>query len=246
MPPPLVLLHPFPFDGTFWNPVAARLAADRAVHVPEFPGFGVAAPVRDPSIDGAADAVAERIGAQCPGGRAVVCGVSMGGYIALALAARHPGRVAGLILSGTRAEADDAAGRAGRHAGADRVLAGDRAGYLDELIPGAVAPGNHDALATVAGIAAVQTPEAIAGALLAMARRADRVADLPAMDMPALVLRGTEDALIPAASAATLQAGLPDAVGHTVPGAGHLIPAERPAVFLELAAELLARADRAG
>lgn len=246
MPLPLVLLHPFPFDGTFWNPVAARLAADRAVHAPEFPGFGAAPPVDAPSIDAVADAVADRIGVQCPAGRAVVCGVSMGGYIALALAARHPGSVAGLILSGTRAEADDAAARAGRHAGAERVLGGDRGGFLDELIPRAVAPANPGALAAVAAIAALQTPEAIAGALVAMAGRPDRVADLPAMDMPALVLRGSEDALIPAGSAAALQAGLPDAQGHAVPGAGHLIPVERPGLFVELAAGLLARADRTG
>jgi pimeloyl-ACP methyl ester carboxylesterase len=111
-PTPLVLLHPFPLDASFWAPVAPLLAADREVVTLEFPGLGAAPPAEAPSVDGYADLVAERI-AVMRGGRAAVCGLSLGGYAALSLAARRPAGVAALVLADTRAVADTPeAGRA--------------------------------------------------------------------------------------------------------------------------------------
>lgn len=106
MPEPLslVLLHPFPLDAGFWNAVRPALSADRPVVACEFPGLGSAPMAEEPSVDGFADSVAATIAAECPQGRAVVCGLSLGGYVALALAARHPERVAALVLADTRAE----------------------------------------------------------------------------------------------------------------------------------------------
>lgn len=233
MRPTFILLHPFPLDAEFWTPVAASLAARGGVHAPEFPGFGAAPGAEAPSIDTAADAVARLIADAAPDGRAVVCGVSMGGYIALALAARHPLRVAGLVLSGTHARADAPEARASRLANAARARSGAGAAVVGEIVPRLLPPDADPAtLAGVRAIAERQSGAAVAGALEAMAARADRRGDLAGMDVAARVLWGEHDGPVPRDAAAELADGLPHGTLHVVPGAGHLIPVERPAVFL--------------
>ncbi len=226
-----MLLHPFPLDAGFWEPARRALGDARPALVPEFPGFGAAPPQRGAGVDGFADAVAARISDASPTGRAVVAGCSLGGYVALSLAARHPERVAALVLADTRAEPDTAEAAAGRARTAERVLAEGTAAWLDEFVPGAVAPDADDAARAVRAIAGRQSPEAVAGALAALAGRADRRPDLPRIAAPALVLVGAQDALTPPAMAEALAAGLPDAELVVLPGAGHLAPLERPEEF---------------
>jgi pimeloyl-ACP methyl ester carboxylesterase len=166
---PLVLLHAFPLDAGLWSGVVPELSADRTVVTAEFPGLGRALPRPGATVDGFADEVAERIAA-LPGGRAAVGGLSLGGYVALALAARHPERVAALVLSNTRAEPDTEEAAAGRHASAAQVRAGGLAAFLDGFVPRMVAPDDvaalHPAL-VIAGSEDVLTPPALSEALVA-------------------------------------------------------------------------------
>src|SRR5262245_34267363 len=109
---PVVLLHAFPFDRTMWTPQHGPLSEGGfRLLAPDFPEFGNSTPTSEPfTIDRAADVVADFLEAlRLP--RAVVGGLSMGGYVALAFARRHPARLAALILADTKAEPDDAAGR---------------------------------------------------------------------------------------------------------------------------------------
>ena len=241
---PLVLLHAFPLDAGLWSGVLPELSADRTVVTPEFPGLGGAAVRRGPTVDGFADDVAERIAA-LPGGRAAVGGLSLGGYVALALAARHPERVAALVLSNTRAEPDTEEAAAGRHASAAQVRNGGLAQFLDGFVPRMVATGDLAALHATRAIADAQDPEAVAGALEALAGRADRRPDLPAMAMPALVIAGSEDGLTPPALSEAMVAALPDARLHLVAGAGHLTALERPEEWAATVRPFLAGLDAA-
>ena len=136
-------------------------------------------------------------------------GLSLGGYVALALAARHPDRVAALVLSNTRAEPDTEEAAAGRHASAAQVRTEGLGPFLDGFVPRMVAPGDLAALHAVRAIADAQDPEAVAGALEALAGRADRRPDLAAMRMPALVIAGSEDGLTPPALSEAMVAALP-------------------------------------
>ncbi len=240
-PTALILLHPFPLDAGFWSAVRPALAADRAVIACEFPGLGAAQLVEEPSVDAFADSVAEVIATEAPRGRAAVCGLSLGGYAALALAARHPERVAALVLADTRAEDDTPEARAGRRAAAARVRAEGAAGFLDEFVPRLVAPGDLASLGAARAIADAQQHEAIARALEALGGRTDRRPYLPAMTMPALVIAGSEDVLTPVSCSETMVAGLPDAELAVIRGAGHLTALERPEAFSDAVREFLAR-----
>jgi 3-oxoadipate enol-lactonase len=239
-PTPLVLLHPFPLDASFWSAVAPELAAEREVVAPEFPGLGRAPMVAVPTVDGFADLVAERIAAM-RGERAAVCGLSIGGYVALSLAARHPQRVAALVLADTRAEPDDPEAAQGRHRAAALVREAGAAAFLDDFVPRLVAPGDDASRDAARAIADAQEPEAIARTLEALAGRADRRPDLSGIAAPTLVIVGAEDGVTPVAFSEGLAAGIPDAELLVIPGAGHLAALERPREFAAAVRSFLAR-----
>src|SRR6266511_2140581 len=132
---PVVLLHAFPLDSRMWLPQVEALGGYQAI-VPDLRGFGAAreAAVEVTSMDLLADDIAELLDER-ELERAVLCGLSMGGYVALAFARRHPERLGGLVLCDTRAGADSDDARAARLAMAERVLA-EGVGFL----PGAMVP----------------------------------------------------------------------------------------------------------
>lgn len=243
---PLVLLHPYPVDAGFWDPVRALLAPGRPVLAPEAPGFGSATPEAGWTVTGYADAVAARIADWAPGGRAAVCGLSLGGYVALAIAARHPERLSALVLADTRAEPDDDAALAARADGIARIEAEGAEGYLRDFLPRVVspraAPEVREALARLAGR---QPAAALCDALRALAGRVDRRPDLGAVSCPALVVVGEDDAATPPAVARVMADGIPGARMEVVPGAGHMTALERPAAFAALLEGHLAGVDAA-
>ncbi|MCB0880770.1 MAG: alpha/beta fold hydrolase [Thermoleophilia bacterium] len=236
MTPPVLFLHPFPFDSGFWAPVVARMR-DAPTGVLDAPGFGGRPmPVGWSIADWAEDA-AERIAAG-PSGTAVVCGLSMGGYAALALAAGHPSVLAGLVLADTKAGADDEKARAGRDAGIEKVTGGEMAAWLDDLMPKLVSPAaGDDVRADLRAQAARQDPSCVAEALRALRDRPDRTGDLARIAVPTLVVVGEDDGVTPPAAARALHDGIDGSRLETIPGAGHLSAAERPDEFASLVAE---------
>ncbi|HEY0186372.1 MAG TPA: alpha/beta hydrolase [Cellulomonas sp.] len=249
---PLVLLHAFPLDARMWTEVAAVFAdpAGTAPDVPvlavDLPGMGTAAAsaLPEPSIEAAADVVAAVLAA-AGHARVVVAGLSMGGYVAMALAERHPGLLAGIGLLDTKSTADAPAARANRLRVADAV---QRSGTVDEVAPmasallGATSRARRPELAArIAGWIGAQQPSGVAWSQRAMAARPDRTAVLAACGLPALVLVGDEDEQTPLPEAEHLAQAL--AVRpQIVPAAGHLSAVEAPDVVSQALAGLVQRA----
>src|SRR5262249_39307966 len=102
---PVVFLHAFPLNRTMWEPqIGAPVAECRRIPI-DFRGFGDSPPAPPFSVDRYADDVAAVLDAlQIE--RAVVVGISLGGYVAFAMWRRHRARIRGLVLSDTRASAD--------------------------------------------------------------------------------------------------------------------------------------------
>ena len=127
---PLVLLHPFPFTRLIWAGLADELAAHRRVITVDARGFGGAPLDGRYALTDLADdlaALLDRLNIA----RATLLGMSMGGYTALAFAARHPKRLSALILADTRAAADSAETRAARAAAIELIRRAGPAAYLD-------------------------------------------------------------------------------------------------------------------
>ncbi|QTE28735.1 alpha/beta fold hydrolase [Pengzhenrongella sicca] len=257
-PVPLALLHGFPLDHRMWDDVAALLPGDRTVLAPDLPGLGdspsgddvagaLAAPA-EPSIDAAADAVAATLRAAGVE-RAVVAGLSMGGYVAMALAERHPALVAGLGLLDTKSTTDDDAARAGRLRIAAAVLAEGRVDAVLGMARALLGETSRERQPELVGLVEHwirgQGPAGIAWSQRAMAARPDRTAVLAGFAGPALVLVGAEDAIAPLAAAEHEAAALPDAVLVVVPRAGHLTSVENPEPVAAALDALALRVDRA-
>jgi pimeloyl-ACP methyl ester carboxylesterase len=166
---------------------------------------------------------------------AVVCGLSMGGYVALALYEIFRERVRGLVLADTRAAADDEAGRGRRLESARAVESGGPpalAALASSLVPRLIAPRTRTARTEVVAwlhqeIAAAP-PAGVAAAQRGMAERPDRTHLLPHIGVPTLVVVGEEDEITPPAESVVLRDRIPGARLVTVAGAGHLSSLEQP------------------
>ena len=248
--PPLVLLHAFPLTSAMWEPQVAGLAGVARVVTPDLRGFGGSPPGADePSLDHAADDVAallDRLGL----GPVVLGGLSMGGYVAMAFLRRHPGRVAGLLLADTKAGADPAAARDNRLRIADRLDADlSPAVLVEDVLPGLLgettAAERPEVVARVRAMVGSAPPAAAAWAQRAMAARPDSLDVLRGVDVPALVLRGAEDALSGPADVAAMADALPQGRLETLPRAGHLTALEVPDEVVRAVHGLLARVEQA-
>ena len=227
----IVLLHPFPVDHTFWDEVAPVLeAAGHRVSTPDLPGFGA----RPEEPDWTMDAEAGRLAGEIPAG-AIVVGLSMGGYLVLALLARHPQVVSALVLADTRAEGEPPEGLEARRATAEGLRASGTGTFLEAFIPRAMWPGAApSAVARLQHVAGAQSAGAMADATMAIAGRADHLGLLPAIRVPTLVVVGEHDAVTPPAVATAMAASIPGARLAVMGGAGHMTALEHPAEFADL------------
>jgi 3-oxoadipate enol-lactonase len=234
--PAVVFLHAFPFDHAMWKPQLAPLteAGFRAL-APDLPEFGESTPGSEVfAIERGADVVADFLEAleieKC-----IVVGLSMGGYIALALARRHPKRLRALVLADTKAAPDDASARANRDRLIADVMAAGAAAAVEALFPklfcDATRKHNPAAIEEARAIVLRQRPAAIIAGLYALRDRPDAAPGLSAIAVATLVLVGEHDAVTPPLTAARIAGSIPDAELVHIPGAGHLSNLENPDAF---------------
>lgn len=235
---PLVLLHAFPLSSAMWLAQREALAARLRVITPDLRGFGGSAlGDDDPSIDIMADDVAALLDAKGVD-RAVVGGLSLGGYVTMAFCRRHPDRVLGVVLADTQATADPGPVRDDRLRTAERLESDGNVGVLlEEVLPKLVGPTTMRQRALVygrvRGLVQATPPNAAAWAQRAMAGRPDALGALAEVHTPALVVQGAEDTVTTEDDARAMVDALPDAELTVVPAAGHLSAIEQPALFNE-------------
>lgn len=240
--PPLVLLHAFPLDRGMWAPQLSALADVARVVAPDLPGFGESSAAGAFTIDGVADAVAEFLAAQGIA-TATVCGLSMGGYVALALARRHADRLSGLILADTRAGIDDSNTKANRDKSIALVNEKGSAALFESMAAKVLSDGARADSALVGrlkGIAAKQSAASVAAALAALRDRPDANPGLKGIAVPTLVIVGEHDGVTPPLSAANLSAQIRACKLVHIPGAGHLSNVENPDAFNAAVRDFLA------
>jgi YbgC/YbaW family acyl-CoA thioester hydrolase len=230
--PAILFIHGYPLDRTMWRDQMEALEGFRRI-APDLRGMGQSdAPDLGYSMSiYAADlaALLEVLGVD----EVILCGLSMGGYVALEFLRQQRGRVRGLILMDTRADADAPETRRSRDAAA--AMAKDRgaAAIADAMLPKMLAAGTlgsrPDVAESLRSLMGRTPVPGIVGALSAMRDRQSSEALLKSLgSIPTLVLVGEADTLTPPNVARGMVEAIPGAQLAIIPGAGHLPPVEQP------------------
>jgi len=235
----LLLLHAWPVDARMWQPQLDELPQGLAAVAPNHPGFGGSPLAGDVTTMGACADLALSALDEAGVERAVVCGLSMGGYVAFELWRRARERVIGLVLANTRAVADPPEGAEARRALARRLLS--EGNVLADTPPPLLAEdAPADLQERVHGWIADQSPQAIAAAALGMAERPDSTPDLAGIDVPTVVITSTGDRLIPAEVSSEMATRIPAARLEVIERVGHLSNLEAQDTFNAVLLEHLA------
>ncbi len=233
---PLLLLHAFPLDASQWDHQVAALSERYRCLRPDYWGCGASPPPEgEASLDVFAAAVVRALDG-LDVDRFHVVGASMGGYVAFALMRTAPERVLSLTLANTRATADSDEVRNSRLALAETV---ERADSVESIVEPNVQRllgehGRHEVHVTdpLRGRIRRCTPAGVAHCARAMAARPDSTAMLAGITVPALVIAGSDDDVIPHADIEDMAARIPGA-GSVTMRTGHLGNLEDPPAFTE-------------
>lgn len=241
--PPVVLLHPFPVHHEFWLPIAETLASKYRLILPDVRGHGQSGIGDGPATmeKHAADLQAVLDDAEV--GRAVMVGVSIGGYLLFEFWRRFRSRVAALALCNTKAPADDHAGRAGRLQAANDVLERGTAPFFEAMTQKVLAKSTRESRPDLVDGAfrmmKEMSPEDVAQVQRGMAERPDSVATLKTINVPTLLVTGDEDALTGVKEAELMRLHIPGSEVRVIPKAGHYSAWEQPEQFARMLRQFL-------
>lgn len=243
---PVVFLHGFPHDRALWAAQRAALAGQARCLIPDGRGFGLSSTHGPHSVEQYADdvvALLDHLGIA----RAVICGLSMGGYVAMALWRRHPTRVGALAFCDTRGGPDTEEGKLRRDEQIALVRRHGVGAILETLLTGMVGSTTRtrrpDVVAMLRTMMARQPAAGVVGALQALRDRPDSRPSLGTITVPTLVVVGDEDVLTPIREARAIAEALPPAARvrlEIIAGAGHVPCLERPAAMTHALSDFLA------
>ncbi len=246
----LVLIHAFPLSADQWLPQLHRVPPGWRLIAPDLRGFrGVGQACQDVGLDTAtmathaADVLSLMNHLDID--RAVVGGLSMGGYVTLAVTRAAATRLDGLVLANTKAGADTPEGQVGRDTMIAKVRKEGVSSVADAMLPKLLGKTTQqeqpDLIDAVRTLIVRNTPEAVASALGAIKTRPDSIPDLARISCPTLVVCGSDDVLTPPAESEAMTAAIPGAEYIPLAGVGHLSNLEAPLAFNEALARFLAR-----
>jgi pimeloyl-ACP methyl ester carboxylesterase len=244
--PAILFIHGFPFDHTMWRHQIAALS-DWECLAPDLQGAGSAPAPFEPEAYSMAVYARDLVKVldERSIDTAVVCGLSMGGYITFELLRQFPKRVRAAVLCNTKSAADAPEGKRGRDALAEKARSNGASAVADELVPKALSrttlERNQDVVREVRAMIERQRVDGIVGALRALRERPDSTPLLGKIRVPVLVLAGSDDQITPAAGMREMARAIPGAQFNLIQDAGHLSPFEQPATFNSTLSGFLAK-----
>ena len=237
---PVIFLHAFPLNRTMWDGDIAGLLKEQRYRLVslDWRGFGESDAPGEGEISTmdvlAGDVVAlmDHLGIE----QAVLCGLSMGGYVAFACLHQYAQRIAGLMLADTRPAADPPDRQASREEVARLAETQGTSAIADLQLPRLISDytRQHNPMVETRVRQMIQaaTQSGIAAASRGMARRGDSSDLLAGISCPTLVITGQDDALIPLSEIQSYAGRIPGAQYVIIPNAGHLSNVEQPDIFL--------------
>lgn len=240
---PLVLIHGFPLDSTLWELQFQGLDGVARIIAPDLRGHGRSDNPDGPySMEMFADDInglLNHLGVYRP---IILCGLSMGGYVVFEFYRRYPERVAGIILTATRAGADSGEGKANRDKAAKSVETNGIRPIVEAMLPKLMAPASYeddDLVSYVREMMEITSPEGMIGALLAMKNRPNSTPTLSKIKVPVLIIHGEDDQIIPLAEAEMMFEAIDGCELVVVENAGHLPNLEQPEKFNDAVADFI-------
>lgn len=233
--PAVVLIHGYPFNRSLWTELAESLLDRYRVVIPDLRGFGETESSESPAtMNRMAEDIAKLMD-HLEIDQAVIGGLSMGGYVALAFCKQYPARVRALVLADTRAQADTEEGKQTRALQAEKALAEGMAGIADAMLPKLLTPDtvskHPEVVKRIRDMMLKTKPEGAAAALLGMAQRDDQTEFISSIDVPTLIVAGREDAITPLADSEAMHAKITGSRLVVIENAGHVSNLEQTEQF---------------
>ena len=230
--PPIVFIHGFPFDHYMWDAQVERFSDSYYCVAYDIRGLGIS-PVGDGQftmelfVDDLENII-DNLNLNKP----ILCGLSMGGYIALRAVERMEDKLSGLILCDTKSLADTNEGKINRAMGIRQINDEGQDTFVEQFISNCFADkfkqDKKSEYDTIVNRAKTYDAIGLKGCLLAMAGRTDTTSYLPKVSIPTLVICGEEDNLTPPEVMKSMSDKIRNSNFVTIKGAGHLSPVERP------------------
>ncbi len=244
--PAVLLIHGFPLNRTMWDAQRRALRDRYRVIIPDLRGFGRSGSATEPvSIPGWADELAALLDAVGAADPVTVCGLSMGGCIALAFVKKYAARMSGLVLCDMRSVGESPEGQATRRKMAERVLTEGPTVAVEAMMPRLFGPKtneDHPGIADqVRNMILATSSRSIAAGQHALADRPDCTPWLETITVPTLVIVGEHDLISPPAEMQATAAAIPGSEYVVVPDAGHMAPMENAGVVNAALESFLAR-----
>lgn len=238
---PLVLIHGFGLDRTIWSAMIQAHFGDQYIVLPDTLGHGESESPQGayPMLSLAADLAGLFDFLEIE--KAIVCGHSMGGYIALAFADQFKDRLAGIGLITTRADADSQEKRAGRYAMIEAIKEKGTIAQAEALAPRL--SFDEDVIQHSMRLLEKANPQGLIGSLQGMAERSDRGDMLRKIEVPSLVVAGECDQIVPVEEAKVMADVLKDCTFVIIPGCGHMPMMEKPQMLSEGIKKLIKRVE---
>jgi len=166
--------------------------------------------------------------------RAVLCGLSMGGYLTLRAVERNAERISGLVLCDTKSEADSNETKLARSASIRAIEKNGVNAYAEAFLKGALSPTSlkdRGLVETATKMIRQNQALGLCGTLLALAGRTDTTSFLPKIDVPTLILVGEQDTITPLDHSRRMQSLIQKSELQIIPKSGHMSNMENPTIF---------------
>lgn len=232
---PVVFLHGFPFNHTMWEPQMKALPNNIRAITFDIRGHGESDVAEGQyTIELFVDdliALLDHLVIE----KAVVCGLSMGGYIALRGVERHPERFRALVLCDTRSEADPDAGKIKRSATIRAIRDNGVAPFAETFLKAVFAERSFEtnpvAVGAIKAAITANSPIGICGTAIALAARTDTTHSLREITIPTLILVGEHDSLTPPSASRAMHEAITGSEFHIIPHAAHMSNLENSPEF---------------
>jgi len=234
---PILFIHGYPLSNKLWEPQFLELADNFRLVIPDLRGHGFSVNAPGPfSMEQMADDCAFLLDHMNIKEKIILCGLSMGGYVTFTFYRKFQDRIAGMILTATRAAADTDQVRKNRESVIETVSNGEIGLVLDAMLPKLLSPenyrNNHSVLTKVKAIMqSAVTKDTIVNDQIALLNRKSSLPLLSKIKKSVLIIHGIDDQIVPIQEAQAMHASIPGSQLVLLPQAGHLPNLEQPNLF---------------